>query len=388
MEFEVAETISRATREEAELRARGDLDQLRRRAVEAGRERSRTVFKVTQINTTTGEISYNPAGRLLRDWYLHVYINSLRANLSQPNEPMNAQEVEEAAALLTRVRHAGPLQALKAVNATQQIATADADAAAAHIAERLRDACALRAIRHAPDERFDGDQLHVHVTRHWYQRCYDDTVDEVVRAHHPLAPVTDTEMLQVARTLASHEARRLIGRDGIPLETRHRAAVSHLDPSLAADPAGVAPASPALLPQHDLVTTVRARVRQAWADMDQKSRTDWLRTAGTRQTPATSAWSGLDQAQQAKLVQHYLETHRSELLDNDPDRPRIEGAAVEAARKMFNHSRPLTAPPEAKDQTSGPVQLDPEGRSVLADVRSPDSSLSTDDARSATRRVQ
>lgn len=215
MEREVAETVVRATREEAELRARDDLDQLRRQAVEAGRERSRKIIKITNINTSTGGISYNPAGRLLRDWYLHVYINSVRANLGQPNEAIDAQQVQDTALLLERVRPgAEPLQATSAVDATRKIAVADAAAAVARIIERLADAGAVRAIRQAPDHRFDSDPLRVHVTRHWYQRSYDRTVEEAVNARHARTAANDAEMVHVADALVTREARRLLGHDG------------------------------------------------------------------------------------------------------------------------------------------------------------------------------
>jgi hypothetical protein len=218
MEQEVAETVVRSTREEAERQARDDLDQLRRQAVEAGRERSRKIIKITTIDTDAGTISYNPAGRLLRDWYLHVYINSLRINLSQPNELIDAEQADETATQLQRLRpSAEPRHIVSAVDLTQKIAIADAATATARITEGLHEVGATRAVRHAPDNRFDGDPLRIQVTRHWYQRCYDDSVDAAAKVHKPQTEVTNDEMLQVANALAAGEARRVIGRDGVPV---------------------------------------------------------------------------------------------------------------------------------------------------------------------------
>ncbi|QGN34492.1 hypothetical protein [Microlunatus sp. Gsoil 973] len=218
MEQEVAETVVRSTREEAERQARGDLDRLRRQAVEAGRERSRKIIKITTIDTDAGTISYNPAGRLLRDWYLHVYINSLRSNLSQPNEVIDDQQATGAAALLQRLRpSAGPLRTLSAVDLTRKIAIADAATATARITERLHEVGVARAIRHAPDHRFDDDPLRVQVARHWYLRCYEDSLAAAAKVRTPLAEVTNAETFQVANALAAGEARRLIGRNGVPV---------------------------------------------------------------------------------------------------------------------------------------------------------------------------
>jgi hypothetical protein len=367
MELEVAETIARATREEAERQAQDDLDQLRRRAVEAGRERSRTIFKVTLINATTGAISYNPAGRLLRDWYLHVYINSLRANASQPSEVIDFQQVEETTAILMRIRAVEPLQALKAVDVAAKSAVTDADVAAARITEHLHEAAAARAIRHTSDERFDGDLLRVHLSRHWYLRCYENTVDEAVKARHPLAPVTNAEILQVARTLATHEARRMIGRDGIPLVAAPRTAINQLHQALAADHVGLAPKSRDALSQANLVGALTQRVSQAWSEMDHRMRADLLTSADMPHLAARLEWSDLNGAQQAKLVQLYLVTHRQELLDAEIDQPPIEGTSVDAARIMFDHSTSLRTLLTGSGQGPDLAQLDLKERK-LADA--------------------
>ena len=110
MDIAVAEATVRATREQATADARDDLRELSRRAVEAGRDRSRRIIKTSRIDPRTGELRYNPAGRLLRDWYFHVYLNTLRRNLGEPAATIDAQQVEDTTSLLRRLRpHADSL---------------------------------------------------------------------------------------------------------------------------------------------------------------------------------------------------------------------------------------------------------------------------------------
>ena len=220
MEPAVAEAVARTTREQATYDATTDLKALRRQAVEAGRDRSRKIIKVSRIDPRSGEIRYNPAGRLLRDWYFHVYINDLRARLGDLSEPIDAQQIEDCAALLRRIRpEAPPLTALQAVGVVRDTACDDAAHAAAEIAARLRSVVDRRAVLHAPDERFDADAVRVHVTRHWYKRCYDDWVADATQSRMPLRAVTDAEERQVALVLATGTVRRLIGDDHLALVT-------------------------------------------------------------------------------------------------------------------------------------------------------------------------
>ena len=91
MDIAVADATVRATREQAAAVARDDLREMSRRAVEAGRDRSRRIIKTSRIDSHTGELRYNPAGRLLRDWYFHIYLNTLRRNLGEPAGTIDAQ---------------------------------------------------------------------------------------------------------------------------------------------------------------------------------------------------------------------------------------------------------------------------------------------------------
>lgn len=324
----VAETIARATREEAQRQARQDLDRLRNQAVEAGRERSRTTFKISIIDEESGSISYNPAGRLLRDWYLHVYLNTLRSDLGQPYEVIDCAEADETRALLQQLRlHSPAVQATLAVRTAQVSAMADAAAAARAITERLHRSGAVLAIRHVPDDRFDGDQLRIHVMRHWYEHCYDDVVDEALQVRHPLSPDTQTQDHHVAVVLASREVRQLIGPDGVPLATI-RAVTRESAPSQK-------PAHVAALPRA-VSTRLEQRVSQAWTGMDETDRARWLKTAGAFGSSTASNWSGLDTSEQFTLIEHYLQQLRQELNRSDL-RAQAGVTALEAARRMFNH---------------------------------------------------
>src|SRR5687768_11865696 len=134
MDAAVAETVARATRDQAAEDARTDLKELRRQAVEAGRERSRRITKTSRIDPRSGEIRYNPAGRLLRDWYLHVYINQLRSRLGEPAVTIDAQQVEDTTANLRRLRPGSdPSSVFHAVAALRFAANDDAARVAATI---------------------------------------------------------------------------------------------------------------------------------------------------------------------------------------------------------------------------------------------------------------
>jgi len=219
MDIAVANATVRATREQAIADARDDLRELSRRAVEAGRDRSRRIIKTSRIDPRTGEIRYNPAGRHLRDWYFHVYLNTLRHNLGQPVATIDAQQVEDATSLLKRLRpHADSLNCLHIVGVVRNTAVDDASHVAGDVVDHLAGVGARRAISHAPDDRFGDDTLALHVTRHWYLACYDDTIRRATDTSHPLAASMRVHEIEVAQAIASGDARPVIGRNGAPLE--------------------------------------------------------------------------------------------------------------------------------------------------------------------------
>lgn len=342
MQPAVAEVVARTTREQAVIDARSDLQELRRRAVEAGRERSRKIIKTSRIDTRTGEIRYNPAGRLLRDWYLHVYLNTLRANLGEPAVAIDAQHVEDTTAHLHRIRpDTEALDALRAVGLVRDVALDDAAHAAADIVVHLGSVAGRRAVLHASDDRFDGDQLAVHVTRHWYQRCYDDHVQGVTRSRPPLAEVTGAEEHQVALTLDSGLARRLIATNGMPLITAHSTIATNLDRLLASGATQLVSSISDQEHHTDAAETLRTRITRTWRDLDPHARAMWLRLGGADTASAELPWRSVGSDDQTRIIRLYLDTHRPEQIGVPFSGQPIELEPRLAAMAMFAHRTPL-----------------------------------------------
>lgn len=231
MNLEVAAIIAHDTREQAVHDARTDLHRLQHQAIDAGRDESRRLIKVSHIDRATGQATYRPAGRLLRDWYLHCYLNALRDRLGSPAVTIDAQQVEDTTALLHRLApNRSALAALRVVAVLRDIADADAARATVSIATTLHATAARRAISDAPDSRFDADPLRVHVTRHWYLHSYLDHLQTATRSWppHP-APVSaavDAVELKVAVTLSTGTIHPLVSDTMMTLSTRD---VGHLD---------------------------------------------------------------------------------------------------------------------------------------------------------------
>lgn len=210
MDLQLAGIIAHDTRDQAVQDARIDLHRLQQQAIEAGGDESRRLIKVSHIDRTSGQATYRPAGRLLRDWYLHCYTNSLRDRLGSPAVTVDAQQIEDTAALLRRLTpHQTGIAALRAVAVLRDVADADAARAAVTIATTLHATAARRAIAHAPDTRFDTDPLRIHVSRHWYLHCYLDHLHAAIRSGQP-HPVTDAVERQVARTLTTRTTYPLV----------------------------------------------------------------------------------------------------------------------------------------------------------------------------------
>jgi len=366
MELAVAQSVAGGTREQAQRDAQVDLRELRLQAIEAGRERSRKIIKVSLVNESSGTLRYNAAGRLLRDWYVHVYMNSLRANLGEPSVVVDAQQVEDLTALVHRVRpDSEPLRALHAVGAVRNVAVDDAAHAAAAIVERLRTIGAERAVPHATDERFDGDAVRVHVTRQWYLRCYTAHVEAATKSQQPLTAITPAEQDLVAQTLETRKVRRIIGRDGLPLFTERATRANDVERALARGDTGVVPAMVVSRATHDSFDTLRKRVRSTWSDLTVDRREQWLRLAGAEPLRARAGWADLDDRQQSRVIRHYLLSHRRELLGSSRELPVVHETPAVAARRMFNSRENLVEvnrPARGADQsvsapTSEPAEL-------------------------------
>lgn len=346
MDLAVAGTVVRGTHDQADKDALNDLRQLRMQAVEAARERSRKIIKVTLINEATGIARYNPAGRLLRDWYMHVYVNALRANLGEPAVVIDAQQVEDLAKLLRALRPlAEPIRSLQAAGLVRNLAIDDANHAAVAIVEKLRTGGAERAVRHAPDDRFDGDVLRVHVSRHWYLRCYSARVEVATRSQQPLAGITSVEEKLVAETLTTGKARRVIGRNGLPVATAHETRLNAVDRALAAGETSVVPATVSTQIEHDGYRNLQSELRAVWADLTPDRRQQWLRLAGGGALSAGNTWRDLTGEQQSMLARHYLRAHERDQLDMALTARTIRAAPETAARRMFNHDTSLNSTP-------------------------------------------
>ena len=211
MDLQLAAIIAHDTRDQAVHDARTDLHRLQQQAIEAGRDESRRLIKVSHIDRTTGQATYRPAGRLLRDWYLHCYTNALRDRLGSPAVTIDAQQIEDTTALLHRLTpNQTPIAALRAVAVLRDVADADAAHATVSIATTLHATAARRAIAHAPDSRFDADPLRIHVTRHWYLHSYLDHLQTATRSRQQPLTVTDDVERQVALTLTTRTIHPLV----------------------------------------------------------------------------------------------------------------------------------------------------------------------------------
>lgn len=346
MDTTVAETVARSTREQAASDARSDLQELRRQAVEAGRERSRKIAKTSRIDPRTGEIRYNPAGRLLRDWYLHVYINQLRARLGEPSVSINAQQVEDTTAMLRRLRpNADGHDALRAVGVLRATAIDDAATAAVDIVEKLRDVGERRAIQHAPDDRFDSDELRIHVTRHWYLRCYQDQIERSTDSQMPLTAVTDAETAQVALVLNTRIPVRFIGENGIPLITDHATAMTEVDRQLALGGTHLVSSLTSPLSHTDPFESLGSRLPREWNRLDNPIREYWLARAGAEPRLASSVWSAVPAEAQTKIIRMYLRAEGPKQNDWPFVGTVIDEPPAVAAQVMFAHGSTLVEAP-------------------------------------------
>ncbi|WP_347268965.1 hypothetical protein, partial [Paracoccus sp. (in: a-proteobacteria)] len=275
--------------------------------------------------------------------YFHVYLNTLRANLGDPAVVIDAQQVEDTAGILRRLRGADGLVALRVVAVIRDTAIDDAAQAAARIVDHLTGVAMHRAILHAPDDRFAGDQLAIHVTRHWYQHCYDDHIHGATRSRHPLAEVTDGQEREVANVLSHGEVRRIIGADGIPLVTAQGTTLTRLDRDLAAGLAGLV--SPLTDVEHhtDPGMSLRNRVTRTWAELGNDERNDWLHRVGVHHVPASTGWSELPGQAQSDIIRLYLDSHRPDQVATPFSGGRIDGDPRGAAATMFSHTTPLGA---------------------------------------------
>lgn len=347
MNRDLAHIVAHETRLHASEAAAADLAKQRNRAIEAGREESRQLVKTSHIDRRTGDIRYNPTGRLLRDWYFHVYLNTLRERLGYPHVPIDTQQVEDVTALARRLAP-GPagIQALHAVSMLHHTAEDDANHATVEIVQHLHEVAAARAVAEAPDHRFDSDELRVHVTRHWYQRCYLDHIESATRSQQSLAGVTDGEERQVAYVMHTGVPRRLIGRNGVPIVTLHGTLINDVDRQLAASEAGVVPGNLIIKPISGEMKRLQELVRSNWRNLRPGERRAWSLQAGVPDPGPAPHWQQFSKTDQTKIIRYYLDANRGDIIGQPFDRSTIRTDPARAARRMFNHNQPLVSKPE------------------------------------------
>jgi hypothetical protein len=132
---------------------------------------------------------------------------------------IDAQQIENTAALLHRLTpHQTPIAALRAVAVLRDVADTDVAQATVTIATTLHASAARRAVAHAPQTRFDADQIRVHVTRHWHLHCYLDHLQTATRSRQPQT-ATDAVERQIALTLDTRTIHPLVSDAAMTLST-------------------------------------------------------------------------------------------------------------------------------------------------------------------------
>ena len=108
-----------------------------------------------------------------------------------------------------------------------------------------------------------ADQLSRAILRHWYQRCYLEAIDNHLGLLQPLRAVTQGEAREVAASIHTRRAQRIIGPDGVPLVTAHGTRTTDADRRLAAGETGVTPPPPPPAPPSPPNRTLTEQVVQA-----------------------------------------------------------------------------------------------------------------------------
>lgn len=152
----------------------------------------------------------------------------------------------------------------------------------------------------------------------WYHRCYLETIDNHLGLLEPLRAVTQGEAGEVAASIHTRRARRIIGPDGVPLITAHGTQTTEADRRLAAGETGVVPPpSPPLLPSQPN-RVLRERVIQTWTRSRTATRTAW--TSGARVPHATSKarWADIPGDVQTRLITQWLHDHQDRFARPQP----------------------------------------------------------------------
>lgn len=342
-----------------------DLEERYQRAVETAQEKAQRIVKTARPGTRSEHARYDPAARLLRDWYLESHAGLLSHSLGRPGSGPDAAAVEATAAQVGRLRAMGysargprdqrpsarvwiaerpptdPLGPLKATATLLRVAQTDAATTVRDLHEDLTAGVSGRAVAYLSQQR-GIDEVRGPVLRHWYQRNYLAALDAELGLLRPLQVVTRGEVAEVAACVQHGQFRRIIGVDGVPLVTAHGTVLNDVDRRLAAGEAGVVP-PPAQPVRAAGNSTLRLRVIQSWRQRGHVARAEWAAAAELPADVVPRPWKEIPGAQQSRLIASWLDAHRGRF---NPPADVLAGEQLPADRPFVGGRRQLRRPPE------------------------------------------
>lgn len=354
MTLEATTRAVNVTMGQARKDAAADLQRHRDAALTAGQEKaSRFSSTARRPAGQSTQARYDPAARLLREWYITVYTEASEANLAGRSLALDVDAVERTATHVGSIR-AGtirtgtdPTGPLRATALVWRVARDDAATATVAMLRDLREGVPERA-GGSVARSTDLDATRAAVLRHWYQRCYLATVVAQMGLQRPLEAVTAGEAGAVAVSVELGQFHRIVGGDGIPLVTAHSTRMTDVDRRLAAGEAGVVPppfrAAPA-----NANRTLRHQVTHAWSHGSQTTRDAWASAAGIPDVASSTRWGQIPGVEQSRLIAQWLDDHRGQVTTSQAiDRQRlyspfvgrddqVSGSPEEAAASMFGH---------------------------------------------------
>ena len=356
---EAVHTVVEATARQARADSFAALQHHQQQAQRAAQHRARRLVSTARPGPRSTHARYDAAARLLREWYLTVHDTTLEHNLhGHPDHAgtiPDVADVETTAAHVARIRTGDdPQGPLRATALLWRIARTDADASTLATYKALRADVAARA--HTLVARHDletglADQLSRAILRHWYQRCYLEAVDNHLGLLKPLQAVTQGEAHEVAASIRTRQARRIIGPDGVPLVTAHGTRTTDADRRLAAGETGVVPPPHPPAPPSQPNRVLREQVIQAWARSRAATRTAWTSGARVPQATSNARWADIPGDVQTRLITQWLHDHQDRFarppapteppLDYPPfngARHHLHGPPEQTAARMFNHT--------------------------------------------------